>query len=55
MKKYTKPKIYPKVVTTKPLSAFTEAEKRDISKNTDIMDEQVLLRNWKPYKKNQIV
>lgn len=32
VKKYTKPKIYPKVVTTKPMSAFTKVEKEDIMK-----------------------
>ena len=32
VKKYTKPKIYPKAVTTKPLSAFTQAEKENIMK-----------------------
>ncbi|MDB0600349.1 site-specific integrase [Tenacibaculum maritimum] len=32
MKKYTKPKIYPKVVTTKPASAFANAEKDSIIK-----------------------
>ncbi|MFV0565771.1 MAG: tyrosine-type recombinase/integrase [Flavobacteriaceae bacterium] len=32
VKKYTKPRVYPKAVTEKPLSAFTDAEKNAILK-----------------------